>query len=61
MGARFDRLMTPTRHHRAVRDELAQVTVELDGLRERRFAAVRAKRGLSGRPERVEMYDAAAD
>ncbi|MBS1837767.1 MAG: hypothetical protein JST64_08720 [Actinobacteria bacterium] len=57
-GARFDRVMTPTRRHRAVRDELGQVSTELDDLRARRFAAARAKRGMSGRPEHVEWHDA---
>lgn len=58
VGVRFDRAMTPTKKHRAVRRELERVSGELDGLRDRRFAEVRSRRGLTGRPERVTVHDA---
>ena len=60
-GARFDRLMTPTKQQVATDEQLRSVTHELDSIRERRFAAVRAKRGLDRRPEQVHFHDAADD
>ena len=60
-GARFDRVMAPTRKQVAVRHELDTVTVELDDLRSRRFAAVRSKRRIAGRQEQVSVFDAADD
>lgn len=60
-GARFDRVMAPTKRQRRVHQDLERVSTELDELRARRFAAVRARRGLAGRPEHVVLHDAAAD
>lgn len=61
VGARFDRVMTPTRKQVAVRDQLDGVATELDDLRASRFAAVRSKRGLAGRREQVSFHDAVDD
>ncbi len=61
LGERFDRAMKPSRQHVAVSSELDRVSTELDDVRARRFAAVRAKRGLSGRREQVHFHDAVDD
>jgi hypothetical protein len=60
-GERFDRLMTPSRRQVAVHEQLDRVTAELDELRAERFSAVRRKRGLTGRREKVTFHDAADD
>ena len=60
-GASFDRVMEPGRRLVAVRQELDQVSHELDAVRSARFGAARRKRGLEGRPERVHLYDAVDD
>ncbi len=60
-GERFDRAMTPTRKQVAVHEQLELVAGELDGLRAERFAAVRRKRGFSGRREQVHFHDAVDD
>lgn len=58
-GARFDRVMVPTRKQRAVHADLERVTAELDDLRDRRFAAVRSRRRLDRRRDEVVIHDAA--
>ena len=58
-GARFDRVMAPSRKQVDVRDRLDAVTVELDDLRAERLARIRIRRGLDRRGERVEIHDAA--
>jgi hypothetical protein len=60
-GASFDRVMEPGRRLVAVRQELDQVSNELDAVRSARFGAARRTRGLEGRPERVHLYDAVDD
>lgn len=60
-GARFDRLMTPTKQQIATDEQLTTVTESLDSIRARRFEAVRSKRGFAHRPEHVQFFDAVDD
>jgi len=57
-GARFDRVMAPSRKQIEVRESLESVTSELDRLRADRFERMRVRRGLDRRPEVVEIHEA---